>query len=159
MRIGELVRELDKATTLGRTGEIRSPSSGTSKREAIREAGLSKSTANRYEGLAGPQDEDLQAAGRAAANEGFCFFLSKKNCFTYAADRALSASATAHIAEKSSALCRSASATKCAAASSATATAPARSPAKRSAFARALKAAHSAAHRFCGARPRAQAAT
>jgi hypothetical protein len=60
VRIGELVRELDKAPN-----QHARPANGTGKREAIRDAGLSKSTANRYEGLAGPRD--LQAAGKAAA--------------------------------------------------------------------------------------------
>jgi hypothetical protein len=65
--IGELVRELD--TRQGFRPELR-PADGTkSKAEAIRDAGLSKSTANRYEGLAGPRDEDLQAAGKAAVGE------------------------------------------------------------------------------------------
>jgi len=65
VRIGELVRELDTAQSHG--GKVWRPSSGKSKSEAIADAGLSKSTANRYEGLAGPRDEDLQAAGKAAA--------------------------------------------------------------------------------------------
>jgi len=71
VRIGELVRELDKERPGPAAADTSRQRDTTPKREAIRDAGLSKSTANRYEGLAGPRDEDLQAAGKAAAEEYF----------------------------------------------------------------------------------------
>jgi hypothetical protein len=65
VRIGELVRELEPAQPT-HTG-VQLPSGGKLKSEAISDAGLSKSTAHRYEGLAGPRDEQAQNAGKAAA--------------------------------------------------------------------------------------------
>jgi len=62
-------RELD--TRQGSRPELRATSGQKSKSEAIEEAGLTRRTATRYEGLAGPRDEDLQAAGKAAAEEYF----------------------------------------------------------------------------------------
>jgi N6-adenosine-specific RNA methylase IME4 len=73
VRIGELVRELDKAQTIrnDESAEVRLPRGGKSKSEALSEAGLSKSTAHRYQELAGPRDAILQTAGKAAAEVYF----------------------------------------------------------------------------------------
>jgi hypothetical protein len=63
VRIGELSRELESAQ--GRrdpeTGRL-VPASGK-KAEALADAGISTSTANRYEELAGGREEQAQAAG------------------------------------------------------------------------------------------------
>jgi hypothetical protein len=57
VRIGELVRELD---THERVRTDLRPSAGKqTKGQAIRDAGLSKSTANRYEGLAGSRHSSM----------------------------------------------------------------------------------------------------
>ena len=71
VRIGELVRELDRAQAGGAGGGTKVLASILSKTEAIAEAGLSKPTAYRYQELAGPRDENLQAAGKAAAERYF----------------------------------------------------------------------------------------
>ena len=74
VRIGELVQELEKAQTIhtaDHQAEIRRPSGGTSKREAIKDAGLSKSSAHRYEQLTGGREERAQRAGKAAAEHYF----------------------------------------------------------------------------------------
>jgi len=67
VRIGELVRELDKAQ--GARTELL-PATET-KSTAIAEAGLSKSQAYRYQELAGPREANLQTAGKAAAERYF----------------------------------------------------------------------------------------
>jgi hypothetical protein len=47
VRIGELVRELDKAQREGPAGEYKLPNAGKSKADAITDAGLSRSQAYR----------------------------------------------------------------------------------------------------------------
>ncbi len=47
--MGEMSLGLDKAKTEGKTGNVRLPASGKSKGEALKAAGIAKSTANRYE--------------------------------------------------------------------------------------------------------------
>ena len=73
VRIGELVRELETAQTARADDgvEVRLPSGGKSKAEAIAEAGLSKSEAYRAQELAGPREERAQKAGKAAAEHYF----------------------------------------------------------------------------------------
>jgi hypothetical protein len=66
-----MVRELEKAEPGGAGGGAIVPPEGQSKREAIAEAGLSKTTANRYEQLAGPRDQRAQNAGKAASEAYF----------------------------------------------------------------------------------------
>jgi hypothetical protein len=56
IRIGELSRELEKAEHGGAGGGSKFPPLGTSKEQALAEAGLSTSTANRYEQLVGRAD-------------------------------------------------------------------------------------------------------
>jgi hypothetical protein len=68
VRIGELSRELDKAAGRPNSSHQREE---LSKAEALAEAGLSTSSANRYEQLAGGRDEQAQAAGKAAAENYF----------------------------------------------------------------------------------------
>lgn len=68
IRVGELVRDLDRATRgEGPAGSVALPSTGTTKSGAIEEAGISRSGAYRLQELAGPKDENLKKAGRAAA--------------------------------------------------------------------------------------------
>lgn len=74
IKIGELSRELEKAEVAGGRGgqpELRLPSSGKSKADALSEAGISTSTAHRYEELAGGREEQAQASGKAAAEAYF----------------------------------------------------------------------------------------
>jgi hypothetical protein len=56
IRIGELSRELEKAEHGGAGGGSKFPPLGTSTEQALAEAGLSTSTANRYEQLVGRAD-------------------------------------------------------------------------------------------------------
>jgi hypothetical protein len=52
--MGELSQDLEKAETLGQSGEVRLPINGKqAKGDVLRVAGLSTSTAHRYESLAG----------------------------------------------------------------------------------------------------------
>lgn len=51
-RLGELSAALEKAETLGHSGEVRLPSAGKSKSDTLREAGVSTSQAHRCEQLA-----------------------------------------------------------------------------------------------------------
>src|SRR3954471_19001574 len=67
IRIGELVRELETAQREGPPGNVRLPSGGKSKAGAIADAGLSTSSAHRYEELAGGRDQRGMAAAKAAA--------------------------------------------------------------------------------------------
>lgn len=69
IRIGELVRELDKAQ--GARTDIELRPSGGKKSEAIADAGLTRSTAHRYEELAGGREERGIAAAKAAADAHF----------------------------------------------------------------------------------------
>jgi hypothetical protein len=73
IRIGELVRELEKAKTIRTKGgvEVRLLTSEKSKSQAIKEAGLSLPTAYRYEELAGGRDEQAHNAAKAAAELPF----------------------------------------------------------------------------------------
>ena len=73
VRIGELSRELDQAKTLRVPGgaTVRLPTGGKSKAEALSDAGLTTSTAHRYEALAGSRDAQAQAAGNAAMEAYF----------------------------------------------------------------------------------------
>jgi hypothetical protein len=66
IRIGELSMDLEKAQHGGARGGSVVPSAGLSKGGALKDAGLSKSTANRYEVLTGGRDQ----RGRAAAPLG-----------------------------------------------------------------------------------------
>ena len=65
MRIGELVRELDKAQPT--YSGVQLPEAGKLKSEAIADAGLSRTQAYRYQELAGPREANLQSAGKAVA--------------------------------------------------------------------------------------------
>ncbi len=71
VRIGELSRELERADHGGSGGGSKFPALGTSKAQALADAGLSTSTAHRYEELAGGREEQAQAAGRAAMEAYF----------------------------------------------------------------------------------------
>ena len=68
VRIGELVRELDRAdpggAIDGERGGSRLPPEAMSKAQALADAGLPSRTAYNYEALAGGRDERAQAAGR-----------------------------------------------------------------------------------------------
>jgi hypothetical protein len=76
-KIGELSRELDKAQPGGSGGSSKVSSSGSSKREQLREAGISKSTAHRYEESAGPREQ--QAQQRPMPRPIFTLSSSRKN--------------------------------------------------------------------------------
>jgi hypothetical protein len=71
VRIGELVRELESHqgartdTSADRVAEV------VTKEHAVRDAGLSPSTARSYQELAGPRDQQAQKAGKAAAEVYF----------------------------------------------------------------------------------------
>ena len=71
VRIGELSRELERAEPGGAGGGSKFPSVGISKAQALADAGISTSTAHRYEELAGGREEQAQAAGRAAMEAYF----------------------------------------------------------------------------------------
>jgi hypothetical protein len=73
VRIGELSRDLDQAQTVRQAdgATVRLPAGGKSKAEALADAGISTSTAQRYEELAGGREEQAQAAGRAAMEAYF----------------------------------------------------------------------------------------
>ena len=70
VRIGELVRELDKSAG-GSNPAATLPAGGKSKQKTIAEAGLSRTQAYRYQELAGPREANLQSAGKAAAEKYF----------------------------------------------------------------------------------------
>src|ERR1700732_1039990 len=55
-RIGQLSTELEKAEREGPRGQFRLPTDGKSKQAQLAEAGISTSTANRYEELAGGRE-------------------------------------------------------------------------------------------------------
>jgi len=69
IRIGELSRDLDKAQRIGPTGEYRLPTGGKSKIDALLDAGISTSTAHRYEELTGGADARGEAAAKRAIEE------------------------------------------------------------------------------------------
>ncbi len=71
VRIGELSRELERADHGGSGGGSKFPAVGISKAQALADAGISTSTAHRYEELAGGREEQAQAAGRAAMEAYF----------------------------------------------------------------------------------------
>ncbi len=71
VRIGELSRELERAEPGGLGGGSKFPPVGISKAQALADAGISTSTAHRYEELAGGREEQAQAAGRAAMEAYF----------------------------------------------------------------------------------------
>ncbi|MCX8004055.1 MAG: hypothetical protein N2688_03715 [Burkholderiaceae bacterium] len=71
VRIGELSRELERAEPGGAGGGSKFPAVGTSKAQALADAGISTSTAHRYEELAGGREEQARAAGRAAMEAYF----------------------------------------------------------------------------------------
>ncbi len=84
VRIGELVRELDshqgERTDLAEPDA--EPSDSTvqkSKEDAIADAGLNPRTARRYQELAGPKEEQAQAAGKAAAENYFAKARAERN--------------------------------------------------------------------------------
>lgn len=71
VRVGELVRDLDRAQHGGANGALKGGSkvraSGLSKDVTIEDAGLSRTSAYAYQQIAGPRDEQAQKAGHAAA--------------------------------------------------------------------------------------------
>jgi len=69
-RIGEISRELEKVETAG-PSSVRIPASGKPKAQVLAEAGISTSTANRYEQLTGSSDEQGIVAGLAATEAYF----------------------------------------------------------------------------------------
>jgi hypothetical protein len=71
VRIGELSRELERADHGGAGGGSKFPAMGISKAQALADAGISTSTAHRYEELAGGREEQAQAVGRAAMEAYF----------------------------------------------------------------------------------------
>jgi hypothetical protein len=73
VRIGVLSRDLDQAQTVRQAdgATVRLPAGGKSKAAALADAGISTSTAQRYEELAGGREEQAQAAGRAAMEAYF----------------------------------------------------------------------------------------
>ena len=73
VRIGELSRDLDQAQTVRQAegATVRLPAGGKSKAAALADAGISTSTAQRYEELAGGREEQAQAVGRAAMEAYF----------------------------------------------------------------------------------------
>jgi hypothetical protein len=64
-RIGELSRELDRSTG-GKNPKATLPSGGKSKAKALADAGVSTTSAQRYEELAGGREANAQAAALAA---------------------------------------------------------------------------------------------
>lgn len=73
VRIGVLSRDLDLAQTVRQAdgARVRLPAGGKSKAVALADAGISTSTAQRYEELAGGREEQAQAAGHAAMEAYF----------------------------------------------------------------------------------------
>jgi hypothetical protein len=69
-QIGKISRELEKATKVGGAGKVSLPTGGKTKEEQLAEAGISTSTANRYEQLAAP-DEQLAPAVESALENYF----------------------------------------------------------------------------------------
>lgn len=66
-RLGELSRDLDKATREGPAGNYKLPTGGKSKADVLASAGISTSEAHRLEQLAGGRDALAMAAASAAA--------------------------------------------------------------------------------------------
>ena len=73
VRIGVLSRDLDQAQTFRQVdgARVRLPTGGKSKADALADAGISTSTAQRYEELAGGREGQAQAAGHAAMEAYF----------------------------------------------------------------------------------------
>ena len=73
IRIGELSQDLEKKGDVGRPPKNMSHERDQlhGKRDALKDAGLSKSTANRYEELAGGKDQRGRAAAQSAADLHF----------------------------------------------------------------------------------------
>jgi hypothetical protein len=72
MRIGEISRDMEKGHKIGRgEGEIQLPTDGKLKSELLEEAGISTSTANRYEELAGGKEKQAQTIAAQAAETYF----------------------------------------------------------------------------------------
>lgn len=73
VRIGVLSRDLDQAQTVRQAdgATVRLPAGGKSKAAALADAGISTSTAQRYEELAGGRQEQAQAASHAAMEAYF----------------------------------------------------------------------------------------
>lgn len=70
VRIGELSRDIDRAEPSNGHG-AGLPTGGKTKAEALADAGLTTSTAHRYEELAGSRDARAQSAGKAAMEAYF----------------------------------------------------------------------------------------
>lgn len=92
VRIGELVRELDRAEPGGaidgeRGGSTVQPDA-LSKDDAIADAGLSRRSAYDYQALAGGRDERAQAAGKAASENYYAQSRAKSEPPTMAGLRA-----------------------------------------------------------------------
>ena len=56
-QINKISRELEKAEKVGGPGKFKVPTSGKFKAEQLAEAGISTTTANRYEQLAAPEEQ------------------------------------------------------------------------------------------------------
>src|SRR5882762_2106577 len=69
-RIGEISRDLEKVETIG-PSSVRIPIDGKPKSQVLAEAGISTSTAQRYEELAGPKEEQAEAVISAATDAYF----------------------------------------------------------------------------------------
>jgi hypothetical protein len=69
-RIGELSRDLEKVVTIG-GGKVGIPIDGKPKEQTLAEAGISTSTAQRYEELAGPKEEQAMHICAAATDNYF----------------------------------------------------------------------------------------
>jgi len=88
VRIGELVRELDKAPS-GLASEVTSDRSEiTPKAQALAEAGIPQSTAYDYQALADGRDRRAQAAGKAASEHYYAQSRAKSEPPTMAGLRA-----------------------------------------------------------------------
>jgi len=70
-RIGEISRDLEKAEKIGGPGKFKVPTDGKLKSEVLAEAGISTSTAQRYEELAGPK---LEQAARVVDKATEAYF-------------------------------------------------------------------------------------
>ena len=71
MRIGEISRDLEKAEKIGGPGKFKVPNDGKFKSEVLADAGISTSTANRYEGLVGGKEKQVETTAIAAAESYF----------------------------------------------------------------------------------------
>ena len=71
IRIGEISRDLEKAGHGGAGGGTKIPSTGISKEQQLAQAGISTSTAHRYEELAGGKEEQAQSIALEAGEHYF----------------------------------------------------------------------------------------